>query len=88
MIHDIINGLWSGIPLCCILFFLKGNRALETARKRDDIKFENDIGYIPYHDVEYVQCDKCWDSKNDRTLRKGIITWNGYSLIRSLFNGH
>lgn len=60
MSYDLLNGLWSEIPLCCILFFLEegtyGVREVgETVRRRRKRLKMKGGGF-----ASYVQCDRCY----------------------------
>ncbi len=58
----LINGLWSGIPLCCIRHFVWHECGHEAAARRGSC-----------NNVNYVQCDKCHSSHNSQKIRS-----NGY----------
>ena len=74
MIRDLIDGIKSKIPLCCIFYFIKNgfihhkNTAYEVDRLRGNtfIMKESDPGYVPLHpNVPYVECDKCFALNRD-----------------------
>lgn len=53
-----INGIWSGIPFCCVRHFVWVECGCEADRRR---------GYS--NDVEYVQCDICHRVNKYRKIR-------------------
>ncbi len=47
-LYHILNGLWAGIPWCCIRFWHEGNTGLSR------------MGYDPlYEEAQYVRCERC-----------------------------
>lgn len=69
---DIINGVWSGFPICCVRFYsyhIYKNRPFEDYPK-DPIC------------VWYVRCEKCIkEGRYVKNIRKGSITPIKYKLI-------
>ena len=84
MFIDFLNGIWSGIPLCCISFFIKKSKEYELTsysvdeERRGGRAIDGEHGYKPLKPhIKYVQCDKCF--KNDdkgKKLRKGGILFS------------
>jgi len=67
-IRDAINGIWSGIPLCCIWHFIRSPHA--------DVAFRDAQRRGHWHDdAEYCQCDRCYRDKRIVKVRD-----NGYLL--------
>ena len=76
-ILNIINGLYSGIPVCCILFFSKRdlkkhNVALETDIERGLTVVAEGGGYrtIPPSINHYVRCNKCFNTNHRVEIKK------------------
>jgi len=80
-IYHLINGLWSGIPLCCITFFVanhakhEGGIAAAKYKERYNREFEID----PEKNIskaDYVRCDKCWNKDRLAKVRdNGVIMY-------------
>lgn len=69
---DFCNGLYSGIPLCCVLYFCKHVYAgiFAIADHARETRGSNSIGY--------VQCDKCFHNKHHVEIKlNGWIRFNG-----------
>lgn len=89
IIFDIFNGLYSGIPLCCIRYYIRilinGENyvALITEMKRNNfIELVNHNGieamklkFSP--ESEYVQCDYCYDNNIVKQIKNNgtILNW-------------
>jgi len=57
-LYDILNGIWSGIPLCCIKYWYDGNTGL--SRDKED----------PYRDeARYVRCNRCVSKRRIKQIR-------------------
>lgn len=66
VIFHFVNGIHSGIPLCCTTFF--SLKTLDEKCHREGIAFtvseEREPGAWEtgtHTSVNYVQCDKCWE---------------------------
>ena len=57
-LYHLLNGLWTGIPLCCIRFWLHGNTG--STRKQPDPL----VGT-----AQYVRCDECVKHKRISKIR-------------------
>lgn len=74
-IYDVANGLWSGIPWCCIMEFASwawyaGN--ITVARDLDAVYGEDPLG------IEYVRCGACRkiDRRADVNMENGrVLEW-------------
>lgn len=65
-LYHIINGIYSGIPICCVLFFIRQHRqydgiAMALNRKRRYVER-----------CRYVRCDRCF-----RAGLVAVIKFNG-----------
>jgi len=72
-LYDFVNGIWSGIPICCILFFIRKRRAGIR-----EIAWEVYAERIESHPLAcYVQCDKCHARKKLVKIRHNgtILHW-------------
>ena len=75
LVFDLVNGIRSGIPLCCTLFFAK--HRFKYPDEALAIKMKNKRG--SYGDSNYVMCDKCFKTnnaveiKNNGVILKGLI---------------
>jgi len=81
-IYNFINGIWSGMPFCCVIFFVKKSwiyqcdTAYHVENKRNNVIYCTERGMklkeIPEH--EYVACDKCTLHKTFVKIKEnGII---------------
>lgn len=81
VIFDFINGIWSQIPLCCVIFFCKQvlRGKFYIAKEVHEKRYPN----IPYgfsmDKVNYVRCDKC----HEKNRIAKINTKNG-SILKFL----
>jgi hypothetical protein len=72
--YHIVNGLWAGIPWCCIMFWHNGNTGV--TRKTSDPWAET---------AQYVRCDTCIARRHFIKIRKngavlqGLIKHNWYN---------
>ena len=67
IIHDFINGLYSGIPLCCVINFCRcksNHKALDLA-----IQYGLKSHYDFDREVNYVPCKKCHETKTYNELK-------------------
>ena len=63
-LYHFVNGVWSGIPLCCIRYWLDGNDGM--SRDKPDPYWE---------DTEYVRCNKCVSKRRVKTIRLNGSIW-------------
>ena len=89
-IYDLVNGIRSGIPLCCIAFFVLKSQtknigltvyteryeALDTQNTFSDPPSEKKL-------ASYVQCDACWDKDRAVKIKKNGTVLKGFA--RSCF---
>ncbi len=57
-LFNFINGIYSGIPFCCVLFYTKRNKPKSYTALEVDIS----RGYS--RNAGYVLCDKCFKENN------------------------
>ncbi len=84
-LFNFINGLRSGIPLCCTVFFIKecripGPVGARIYEKRSGKKFDV-FGDNEDDNAQYVRCDTCYSRQKVKEIRENgvIMKW----LIRS-----
>lgn len=74
IIHDLVQGIYSKIPLCCILNFLylDWKRVYcGTFMRKKLCNSKSDIK--KYHKFEYVPCKKCFETDNIKKLKSGEV---------------
>lgn len=55
IIKHFIDGIYSGIPFCCVISYCKGRNGIVVTK---NMTYEQKYQY--YHDpVEYIRCKKC-----------------------------
>jgi hypothetical protein len=85
-LYHFINGIRSGIPACCVLFFTKKNRTVDYVAyevdKERGINVKSVGGAMTYPDgkptdAEYVQCDTCFKNNRVEPLKSNgcIMHW-------------
>ena len=73
---DFINGIWSGIPICCTLSYSKGRHGLVVI---DELKAEHNTSWRKAANLfysspcEYIQCKKCEASGKIVKIRKNGV---------------
>ena len=65
-LYSTINGIWSGIPLCCIKSWNKGYTG-------SNMLVEDPL----QHKVEYVRCPKCIKSDKMIKVRHNGVIFHG-----------
>ena len=77
-LRDIIEGIYSGIPLCCIWSFAKGRHGYiaQLEYTNEDKQFLSKMGSR----IQYIPCKKCM--KNRQSVR---IKINGSSPIMMMY---
>lgn len=70
-VKDIVSGLWSGFPVCCVNeFSLNGNygNISKDRNKHSSIMMKH------FHEAEYVPCDDCLKSGTIvKNIREGVF---------------
>lgn len=81
-IYSFLNGLRSGIPLCCIInFCIKEYKGIEfIAAHMKEIVYKNEI--LP-NEVEYVPCKRCFVNSKFRKIR---MNGTRYDILLPLKN--
>ncbi len=88
-VYDFFNGIYSGIPLCCVIFFLKkmaqyknSSVAYNVELERGNVKYQLEDGRFALKDESeadrmYVCCDKCLKNGKKNKLKKNgrILEW-------------
>lgn len=81
ILAEIINGIYSGYPICCVLNYLKlivkGKKPWEEMEKK-----------CSYKSIKYVPCNACCKNKrflSSRKLNKGLVDMGVIEEFYSLF---
>lgn len=78
-LFDLINGIYSRIPFCCVWFFCKRSLSGEHSIGQNVYNERNpdDMSHLGYQQspVNYVRCDKCYnnDKVADVDFTNGVI---------------
>jgi len=86
LIFNLINGIYSGIPLCCTLFYAKKDLNIDpllayTVEKNRGIEVElvdHGFRYINgKNNCDYVSCDRCFNMNRFKTIKNNgmIFKW-------------
>jgi len=77
-LFHIINGVRSGIPLCCVRFFIVEERKGENIAQRIHYgRTDKEFAIIDYDEAAYVQCHKCYAKNKIVKIRNnGVIFYN------------
>jgi len=61
-LYHFLNGIWTGIPLCCTLYWCSGYHGMN--RDKPD----------PWHEAYYVRCNACVDARRiNKTRQNGRV---------------
>ena len=73
--YHFFNGIYSGIPLCCIIFFIRKCRSTNLVAK--DVTIERGEEWSKNGGVQYVQCNKCYNKKKIIKIKNNgcILGW-------------
>lgn len=65
MLYDIVNGLHSSMPICCISSYsILGRSAM----------YWSDLGHVTPNHIQYVQCARCRRSSHSIAIKhNGVI---------------
>jgi hypothetical protein len=84
---DLINGLWSNYPPCCVMAWVAdtwADRPHWSTRFRACVGDEDDLE--AFDRLQYVPCERCFRQRRFRTrFRRGAIY--RYALLRSERSG-
>lgn len=53
-IQELLEGIYSGIPICCVISYCKGRKANLASKEHGSWE-----QYVRKFPAEYVQCHKC-----------------------------
>jgi len=71
MLYDIINGIYSEIPICCVVNYIQLQLDGKFPAKHTWKKYK----FLHNHEIEYVPCPSCIKKKRfQKKVRKGMIS--------------
>jgi len=74
-IFDLFNGIHSGIPLCCIKFFITFHFKYPGVPVAQDVKWNRGIA----HDAGYVTCNSCHAQHRVVKIRDNGMILRGFN---------
>lgn len=65
-LYHFLNGVWSGIPVCCVAYWCKGFHGLNR-----------DIPDPHYRETYYIRCNHCAAERHITTIRNNgrVAAW-------------
>lgn len=83
-IYDFFNGIYSRIPLCCVLFFCKRVLLKGELTIGQNVNNERNVS-IDSKSPHYVQCDKCYENNivaNVNFKNGSILKWIPFDRMK------
>lgn len=74
VLGHLLNGIWSGIPICCTLHFCKLRWSGIHLIGGHEKKRRGNI-----HRAQYVQCNKCFELDRVRPMKKNGVLYKDSS---------
>ena len=66
LLINFLEGIYSGIPLCCTISYCKGREGPQAAKENN----LSDEAYYKKYPCEYVQCRSCENKKHSIEIKK------------------